>query len=380
VGSRNENPKYTGLAHLFEHMMFKGTKAYPDGKFDKLLEAAGVEGENAYTTQDHTTYIQELPKERLDLIIELESDRMTNLIVDEKSFATEREVVQNERRWRNENSPDGTLYQEIFTQAYSTHPYHWPVIGYEEDLNRMSAQDARIFYQQYYAPNHAIIIVCGDVKASEVFSKIKKAYGSLRPSLVANPVIPMDAPFEGPKHQQLALNIQVEKIYAAYPIPAGTHADATVLDLLAEILGGGKSSRLQRSLVNTGIAKAVEVYSRDSLDPGLFIIGADLQAGKKATHAEAQILRDIEHISKHGVTKEELTRAKNRIQFGFYSALEENTSRASLLGKFEILENDYSRALNRLNQSKMVTSEDIKTVINTYLKANLRTVVTGVPK
>jgi len=179
VVSRNEVVGKTGLAHLFEHMMFKGTKKYPDGQFDSILEQSGVEGENAFTTNDHTVYIQELPKEQLDLIIELESDRMNNLVVDENSFKTEREVVQNERRFRKENSAEGTIYQTLFETAFSESPYHWPVIGYEQDLNIMNAQDARDFYRSYYSPDRATIVVVGDVNENEVIRKVEKAYGTL---------------------------------------------------------------------------------------------------------------------------------------------------------------------------------------------------------
>jgi zinc protease len=162
VGSRDEKVKYTGLAHLFEHMMFKGTTVHPPGEFDRLLERAGAEGENAFTSHDYTAYVQEMPKSELDLIVRLEADRMVNLVVDEKSFKTETEVVQNERRFRTENSPDGTLTQILFETAFTKHSYHWPVIGYQEDLERMSAQDAFSFYKTFYNPNNAVVVVVGE--------------------------------------------------------------------------------------------------------------------------------------------------------------------------------------------------------------------------
>ncbi|NDG83730.1 MAG: insulinase family protein, partial [Proteobacteria bacterium] len=158
VGSRNEVAGKTGLAHLFEHLMFKGTTHHKEGEFDALLEQAGAEGENAFTSNDHTAYVQELPDTRFDLITDLEADRMVNLIVNDASFKTEREVVQNERRFRKENSAEGTMYQTLFETSFSEHPYHWPVIGYEQDLNAMTAQDARDFYERFYSPDRATVV------------------------------------------------------------------------------------------------------------------------------------------------------------------------------------------------------------------------------
>lgn len=189
VGSMDEDPKYTGLAHLFEHMMFKATKNHPDGDFDHILESAGAEGENAFTNRDYTGYVQSLPRhgkrDNLELIAELESDRMVNLIVDEEVLNKEREVVQNERRFRNENSPEGKMYERVYELAFKKHSYHWPVIGYEEHLQRTKAKECYEFYKRYYAPNNATIVIVGDVKHTDALNIVSKYYGAIPSSKIA---------------------------------------------------------------------------------------------------------------------------------------------------------------------------------------------------
>ena len=254
VGSRDEEPGRTGLAHLFEHMMFKGTRAVPDGEFDRILDEAGAEGQNAYTTQDHTTYIEELPRERLELIMKLESDRMRNLVINDRSFATERDVVQNERRYRNENSPEGRMYQELYGLAFTRHPYHWPVIGYAEDLERMSAADARAFYDAHYSPNNAVIVVSGDVRAGEVRDLVEKYYGGIPMTQPSSPPRESEPEQRSPRRKTMRLNVQVEKLLMAFPIPAIGTEDIPALDVIQTLLSGGRSSRLRKSLVESGIA------------------------------------------------------------------------------------------------------------------------------
>ena len=239
VGSRDEAPGKTGLAHLFEHMMFKETTHLKEGEFSKVLDAAGAEGENAFTNHDYTAYVQELPKDQLDLIIRLESDRMVNLLVNDQAFKTEVEVVQNERRMRNENNPEGTMYQELYGNAYRSHSYRWPVIGYAEDLAAMSSQDALDFYRRHYRPSLATIVVVGDVSTREVFSKIEKAYGAI-PGTAPDGLAPLAAPSPEPAQTEIrrktCLHIQVEKLVVAYPVPQFDHADTPALRVLETLL------------------------------------------------------------------------------------------------------------------------------------------------
>jgi len=380
VGSRDEVLNYTGLAHLFEHMMFKGTRAHPEGQYEHILEQAGAEGLNAFTSQDYTAYIQEIPSSQLELLASLESDRMVNLVVDDKSFHTELGVVQNERRFRNENNPDGMIEQEMFGLAFKKHPYHWPVVGYQEDLDRMSAENARKFYQDYYNPSHATIIMVGYVTPEHALEVVKKYYGSLPAK--ASPVHVVEAePAPKETHRKmLNLNIQVQKVWIAYRVPPITHADAPKLEVLASVLSGGKSSRLQRALVETGIASSVEASNPGNEDPSLFTIAVNLQKGKKAAQAEAVVNREIQRLIRNAIPDREMERAQNRLSFDFYSGLQSSYEKARFLGYFEATANDFQKGIEFRKQVSKVTPAEMQEVTKAYFIPENKTVITALPK
>ena len=380
VGSRDEVPGRTGLAHLFEHMMFKETKNMKEGEFDKLLERAGAEGENAFTSRDYTAYIQEMPKDKLQLITKAEADRMVNLVINQKAFKTETEVVQNERRFRNENNPDGLMDQKLFELAFKKHPYRWPVIGYQQDLNQMTSADAAEFYKAYYSPNHATIIVVGDVVAEEVRSLVEEYYGNL--AMAASPphLIPEEPRQTAPRKETLRLNIQVEKLLLGYHIPQVTHSDTPALDVLQSVLTGGKSSRLNRALVDTGIATSVESYGFDDKDPSLLVIMANLQKGKRAGQAEKVILSELAKLAKAPVSDQELARAKNKINFGFYSGLSSNFEKSYFLGHYESIAGDFTIGIRHQEEIQKITARELKDVAKKYLQPKARSVIIGVKK
>jgi zinc protease len=380
VGSRDEEPGKTGLAHLFEHMMFKGTKSVPDGEFDRIIDEAGAEGQNAYTTHDHTTYIEELPKERLELVVKLESDRMRNLVVNDESFATEREVVQNERRYRNENSPEGLMYQEIYGLSFTKQAYRWPVIGYAEDLARMSAVDARAFYEKHYVPNKAVIVVTGDVRAAEVRDLVAKYYGSY-PKVDASPAERQTEPEQkSQRRKTLRLNVQVEKLLMAFPIPSMEHEDIPTLDIIQMLLSGGRSSRLQKALVESGIATVAYGYAADARDPSLFLLGASMQDKMKANLAEKVILRELERLSNEEVSQLELDRARNLLSFEFFSGLETNSEKARYLGHYESQLGRIEKGLELHQQRLAVTSQQVREVARKYFQPQRRSVIVGLKK
>jgi zinc protease len=380
VGSRNEAKGRTGLAHLFEHMMFKETKNLKDGEFDRTLESAGVEGENAYTSWDHTVYVQELPKTQLDLVARLEAERMVNLVVNDASFKTETEVVQNERRYRYENNPDGVLFQELMGLAFTTHPYHWPVIGYQEDLAAMSAEDARAFYRAYYSPNHATVVVVGDVVPSEVLATVEKHYGGLAAQPAPDAAIAAEPEQVSPRRKALRLNMQIEKLLIGYHIPNALHPDYAAMYLLESVVAGGKSSRLHRALVETGIASSVESYALDGKDPQLFVVGANMQSGKRAAQAESAVLRELARLAREPVPAAELERAKNRASFKFYDDLESNSEKARFLGQWEDLAGDFRAGLGLFERVRKLGPADIQAAAKKVFDPKGRTVVTGVMK
>ncbi|MGE0615384.1 MAG: M16 family metallopeptidase [Bacteriovoracia bacterium] len=380
VGSRNEVPQYTGLAHLFEHMMFKATKTRPEGTFDRTLEEAGAEGENAFTSHDYTAYIQELPKNKLAMIAELESDRMTNLIVNEQAFKTETEVVQNERRFRTENNPDGLMYQTLFETAYQKHPYKWPVIGYQADLNRMAAADAVAFYQKHYSPATATIVVVGDVDPAEVSRTVEKHYGHLPKHALPEMNLEVEPAQTTIRRKNLPLDVQVEKLYMAYHVPPANSPDSAAFEVLQGILTEGKGSRLALKLVDTSVASGVESGSYQGADPTLFVFHVNLQEKRRAAEAEAIINSTLADLMKKPVPAAELERAKNLMNFTFYQNLTSNSAKANFLGRYETVMGDFRGGLKIQEQIAAVTSEDVQRVVKTYFKPAVRTIIRGMPK
>jgi zinc protease len=379
VGSRNEEVGKTGLAHLFEHMMFKGTKNYPEGMFDSILEQVGAEGENAFTSNDHTAYVQELPKKNIELIVKLESDRMTNLVVDEKSFKTEREVVQNERRFRKENSAEGTIYQTMFETAFMDNAYHWPVIGYEHDLSVMSAQDARDFYERFYSPDRATIVVVGDVDEKEVIHLVEKNYGKLAAKNTPDNKVVLEPVQTAQRRKKLKLNLQSQKLWFAYKIPEDLHPDTPAIRMLESILTDGMNSRLNRALVNSGIATRVNSGSLTLKDPGIFIITVDLQKGKDSDLAEKIILREIEQLKSELIPNEELQRAKNVNRYHFFQTITTAGGKANFLGEAETSYGNYEVGLKMQDNMSKITAEQIKEISAKYFNTEKLTIIKGVP-
>lgn len=380
VGSHDEVPNYTGLAHLFEHMMFKGTKAHKEGEYFSILEHAGGEGVNAFTDHDYTAYVQEMPNTQLELAASMESDRMVNLVVNDEAFKTELQVVQNERRFRTENNPDGTIEQNLFGLAFKSHSYHWPVIGYQEDLDRMSAEDARAFYVAHYNPSHATIIVAGDVNPEATLAVIKKYYGAIPANTAPVPAVTPEPMQKEARRQNIKLNIQVEKLAVAYRVPSINDPEAPALEVLSAILSGGKSSRLHRALVETGIASSIEANSPDNKDDSLFVISSNLQKGKKAAQAEAAIQREINRILHEPVSEKELERARNRMSYDYYTSLSSNGERARFLGYFEATANSFKKGIEFRKAVQEVTPEQVQKAAQHYFVSQNRTVLTASPK
>jgi zinc protease len=380
VGSGDEVSGKTGLAHLFEHLMFKATTTHPEGEFDHILEGSGVEEENAFTSWDYTAYVQELPKDKLDLIAQLESDRMVNLVVNDDSFKTEREVVQNERRFRTENSPDGMIWQDLYELAFENSSYHWPVIGYEKDLNDMTAEDPRSFYRAYYSPNHATIIVVGDVVPGDVLKTIQKYYGGFLPQNTPAHSVVVEPAQMSDRHKEVSLNIQVEKLALGFKIPGIMTDDIPTLDVLDALLTGGKSSRLQRALVDTGIASSIGTSVMEQRYPTLFVFECNLQQSKKAFMAESVIMTELERLGSEQVSLPELERAKNRVQFTFYQGMEGSGDKAGFLGRYEAMTGSFERGLEIQRQTLLVTPQQLQAVVQKYFASNNRTVITGVIK
>lgn len=383
VGSKNEKENYTGLAHLFEHLMFKETKNLKQGEFDKLLEEAGAQGENAFTSKDYTAYIQELPEEQLELIARLEAERMVNLEINPRAFETERDVVQNERRFRNENNPDGAMNQELFSLSFLKHPYRWPVIGYEEDLKRMTHLEALKFYKEHYSPNHATIIVTGHVQQEKVLKIIKKYYESI-PSQPIHGINTAEHETEpkqtAARFRQLKLNTEVEKLFIGYVVPGIAHSDYPALTVLQTLLASGKSSRLHQALVEKGITTDIAAGLSDGEDYSLFAIETNLQKNRKTSEAEKIILYQLKKLLKDLVSEQELQKAKNKLLFEFYAGLQTNYEKAYFLGHYETIAGCFEKGIKLYENIKTLQPQSIQGIIKKYFSEKSRNVIQGVRK
>jgi zinc protease len=379
VGSHDELLGKTGLAHLFEHMMFKGTKNYPDGQLNQLLEEAGVQGKNAFTTHDVTVYLQELPKEHLELVAKLESDRMTQLVINQTTFDTEREVVHNERRLRLENNPTGLFSRAFWNLAFKGHPYQWPVIGYEDDLKNLTIQDATQFYERYYSPNNATLIITGDLDPFIAANVIEKYYAHLSPKWIPTTPIPTRESSKA-KKETIRLNISNERIILGYPTAGLKDRDQAKILLLEKILSGGASSRLKRALIETNIATTVDAYQQEGQLEGIFIIEAQLQKGKKASLAEKIILKELAKLTTSEILPQELLRAKIQVETTFHQQLQSNKSRAEFLGAFQALAGNFELGVEIFEGIHPITSEDILHVARRFFNPGVRTVIIGASK
>ncbi|MBC2729397.1 MAG: insulinase family protein [Thiobacillus sp.] len=318
AGSMDEFNGTTGVAHVLEHMMFRGTNTVPPGEFSKRIAAAGGR-ENAFTNRDHTAYFQQMQKDRLELAMQLESDRMANLVIRDDLFAKEMQVVMEERRLRTDDQPQSVVYERLMATAYQESPYRRPVIGWMDDLQHMTAQEARDWYARWYVPNNATLVVAGDVKSDDVIAMAKRYFGVI-PARVLPVRKPQDEPAQiGEKRVVVKVPAKVPYLLMAWhaPILKDWEKDTApyALQILAGVLSGNDSARLQKSLVKTQqIAVSTSAgYDAVSRGPGMFMIDATPAPGKTADELEKAIRGQVERIQRDGVSEAELARVKAQV-------------------------------------------------------------------
>lgn len=380
VGSRDESPGKSGLAHLFEHMMFKGTKKSPQGVFDRTMESSGARDLNAFTSTDYTAYVASLPVEALEKVAALESDRMTGLSLTKEQFESEREVVHNERKQVMENNPEGKMYEELQKLAFRRHPYGRPVIGFAEDLDGMTVRDCEDFYRAFYAPSNAVICVAGAFKPEKVAAVVAKHYGKIPPQSRPEPAIPLEAVQEEERVSVLPLPVQVEKAYLGYRVPEGTAPDQVALQVLSYVLSAGRSSRLYRALVDSGLCIDQGASLNQSKDPSLFYLSFTCQASKRAEEALSVLDRELREISEKGISAEELERVKNKLRTEIHLGLVTNQSLSRFIGQHEIVLGDVRAGVEEISQIQAVTVGEVKSVAAKYLRKQCRSVVIGKPE
>jgi zinc protease len=380
VGSRNEVMGRAGLSHMLEHMMFKGTGKYPKGEFSRLIRKNGGT-DNAFTSQDFTAYFENLAADRVDLALELEADRMQGLVLDRPELATEREVVKEERRLRTEDDPQGALVEALFAQAYFSHPYHWPVIGWFGDLEAMTLDDLQRHYDTYYSPNNATLVVVGDINADRLLPTIKQLFEPIPRGPEPKSITTMEPEQKGERRFLLKREAQVPFVMIGYRVPNFTSEDSYALDILDSILSHGKSARLYQSLVyeqKSALAVGSE-YSLLQADPGLFYFYALVSPGQKPESVEDALHQEIKRLQTDLPTEQELQRAKNQVEATHVFEQDSNFRHAMLLGQAESVGAGWRKIDQFVEQIRAVTPKDIQRVARQYLTEDNRTVGTLIP-
>jgi zinc protease len=373
AGSMDEFNGTTGVAHVLEHMMFRGTKTVPPGEFSKRIAAAGGR-ENAFTNRDHTAYFQQMQKDRLELAMQLESDRMANLVIRDDLFAKEMQVVMEERRLRTDDQPQSVVYERLMATAYQESPYRRPVIGWMDDLQHMTAQDARDWYTRWYVPNNATLVVAGDVKSGDVIAMAKRYFGVI-PARTLPVRKPQDEPAQiGEKRVVVKVPAKVPYLLMAWhaPILKDWEKDTApyALQILAGVLSGNDSARLQKSLVKTQqIAVSTSAgYDAVSRGPGMFMIDATPAPGKTADELEKAIRGQIERIQRDGVSEVELARVKAQVIAADVFQRDSLFFQAMQLGEYVTAGLPPEALAHRVEKLRAVSAGEVQAVAKQWLQ------------
>ncbi len=378
VGSRNEYQGITGLSHFFEHMMFNGAKKYGPKLFDQTMEFNGG-ANNAYTTENVTVYTNWFPASATEVIFDLEGDRIASLSIDPKMVESERGVVLSERSTGLENSPWEFLLQSVQATAFQEHPYHWPVIGYEDDMKNWKQADLERYFKTYYAPNNCVTVISGNVKFEEMKRLAEKYIEPIPAQPMPPKVYTVEPTQTGERRITVKKDVSTPCLYIAYKAPEATHDDYYALSILSDILSEGKSSRLYKALVDKKqIVTEISTSYGQSFDPTLFGFYAVASKGINELVVEKSIYEELEKIKKEGVTPNELQKIKNQKLMEFYSQIETINGKSNNLGTYEVFFGDYKKMFTTPDAFNKVTIADLKRVAQKYFIKSSRTV--GVQK
>jgi zinc protease len=380
VGSRNEQPGKTGLAHLFEHLMFGQTANLPHGELDKRIESAGGET-NAATWTDWTHYHTELPKDGLPLMVEIEAERMQNLILRAPQVRSEKEVVSNERRFRVDDDVEGAVSEKLYSLAFKRHPYHHPTIGWMSDIEGFTPDDCRKFYRAYYAPNNATIVAAGNYDERKLLALVQARYGEIPAAHVPPPPRVVEPEQTRERVVTMRVATPTEKLAIGYHAPAFADPDYPALSLLNELLFVGRGARMfQRLVRKEQLAAELHAGIAPFIDPGLYDIWVGLRPGKRAKRALRVLEEELERVCEKRVTPLELERVKNRAELGFLMSLETVGGKAEQLGFYETVQGDAAQLFVRLAQFRAVTAEDVQRVARRVFDDTQRTRIEVLPE
>ncbi|KYG62681.1 protease [Bdellovibrio bacteriovorus] len=380
VGSRDEYPGVTGAAHMLEHMMFKGAKKYDGKSFDRIFHENGITN-NAFTTNDYTGFYENLPSSKLELVMDMEVDRMSSLLISPEDLKSEKEVVAEERRWRVDNNPMGLLRELMMGTLFKVHPYKWPVIGYMKDIAAYDSDKLRFFYNTYYVPNNAVLVIVGDFKTSKVKSLIEKYYGKLPKRDLPETKKIEEPPQKVQQNATLRKDVQNSSFVVAYRSPRQGEPDMYALDLAANILGYGTSSRLHKRLVyQKQIATSAYAYNYAMKDAGIMGFGVSLKPGQGTQEALDIVYNEIWKLRNQKVSDKELEKAKTQVMKDLVDGLKTMDGKARSLAVNEIVTGSYESLFTDLEKYQAVTAEDIQKAAEKYTQQTQRSIITLEPK
>lgn len=379
VGSKHERPGRTGIAHLFEHLMFNRTVHLAAGEFDRRLEAVGAEA-NAATWVDWTFYRNSAPARALPLLVELEAERMQHLVLETEPVESERQVVLNERRQRVDDDVEGFLAEALYRLAFTAHSYGHPTIGWRSDIEAISTEDARVFYRTFYAPNNATVVVVGDFAGDDALALLEKRYGHIAPADIVLPRSAAEPDQALERRAVYAKPVLADRAIFAYKAPPQAHDDWLPLVLATEILVGGPSARLYRELIVTReAATAVQGMVAPFSEPGLLEIFVSMARGEVAQVAEDLLDAATALLAAEPPSDAELEKVKNRLETEHWAQLDTADGKAEALGHHETTSGDHKRLFEVAERVAAVTAADIVRVAGRYLRRDARTVVVAEP-
>jgi zinc protease len=381
VGSKDERPGRTGFAHLFEHMMFKGSKNVEPEQHTSMVSSVGGRA-NAYTNEDATVYWQTVPSQYLPLVLWMEADRMATLRIDERTFRNERQVVQEERRMRIENQPYGRLNEILFDQAFTVHPYKHPVIGSMKDLEAATIDDVREFYRTYYVPSNCTMVIAGDFEIDQVTEMVNR-YLARVPAAAKE--VPRDIPKEPIPAKEKRATVEepwpLPAVVVAHHITYDGHQDSYPLHIVSKVLSDGQSSRIYRKLVyETGLALTAFGGGNIIENPNLFFAVAIVNPGQSPAAVEKALITELDRLKADGITDRELQRAKNQFARDYILGRESLQDKATHLAHAEVLHSDITTADGEFDIFQKISLADVQRVAKTYFTPERRVVLHVMPK
>ena len=379
IGSMDEVDGASGVAHVLEHMMFKGTPSVGPGEFNKLVAAAGGR-DNAFTSRDYTAYFQQVPKEKLAEMMRLEADRMRHLNVDPKEFAQEIKVVMEERRMRTDDNPQSRLFEQMNAVAFQAHPYRRPIIGWMNDLETMTAADAKSWYDTWYVPNNAYVVIVGDVDHREVFALAEKYYGVLESRALPVRKPQVEPAQEGTRRVNVKAPSELPVLIMGYKAPVlrdvEKDSDPYALTMLAAVLDGHDAARLTRKLVREDkVALSVGIdYDSTARGPGMIYLHGSPSAGRTVADLETALRAEITRIQKDGISEQELKRARAQLVAAQIYKLDSMFGQAMEIGQTESAGIPYQKIDRTLEKLQQVTAAEVQAVAKKYFSDDTLTI------